>query len=59
MGQMRVAGYRIGWPLYPQALGECWWLRGVAVGGGRRGVAEARKNLGESASVRRVQLFSL
>ena len=30
------AVHRIGWPLCPRALGECSWLHGVAVGGGRR-----------------------
>ena len=45
MGQTQGAVHRIGRPLYPRALGECWSLRGWAVGGGRRGVAETRKNL--------------
>ena len=54
MGQTRGAVHRIGRPLYPRALGERWSLRGGAVGGGRRGVAEMRQGLGGALRGRRM-----
>jgi len=54
MGQTRGAVHRIGRPLYPRALGERWSLRGGAVGGGRREVAETRKDLGGALRGRRM-----
>ena len=54
MGQTRGAGHRIGRPLCPRALGACWSLHGVAVGGGRRGVVETRKSLGGALRGRRM-----